>query len=180
MNLLGISGSVRSASTSTALLRALAANATADISMRVFARVDALPIFNPDNEAHDVPEPVAAFCNQIRRADGLIVATPEYVRTLPGGLKNAIDWLVSRDEIIHKPVAIAHASHRGDEMLDALGRVLGTVSDRFEAGVFLRIPIASVEPANVPDVLHRADTRHAMRAFLDRFLETISQNQTAP
>jgi NAD(P)H-dependent FMN reductase len=65
----------------------------------------------------------------VARADGLVIACPEYVRALPGGFKNAVDWLVSRDEIIVKPIALIHASHRGDDMLEQLRLVLGTVSE---------------------------------------------------
>ena len=64
----------------------------------------------------------------IARSDGVLVCSPEYVRGIPGGLKNAIDWLVSGDQIVGRPIALVHASHRGEDMLQALRAVLSTVS----------------------------------------------------
>lgn len=78
----------------------------------------------------------------VAAADGLIVACPEYVHGMPGGFKNALDWLVSRDEVPFKPVMIAHASHRGDQMLEQLADVLTTMSLRIVPEAFVRLPLA--------------------------------------
>jgi len=101
----------------------------------------------------------------VREADGLLVSSPEYVRAIPGGLKNAIDRLVSRDEIIHKPVALVHASHRGDDMLDSLRRVLGTVSSRFDDASFVRFPARNLDAAAVERLLEEPE--HSAR--VERF-----------
>ena len=57
----------------------------------VFARIDNLPMYNQDNEANLPPE-VARFKNEIARADGVLIVTPEHDRSIPAVLKNAIDW----------------------------------------------------------------------------------------
>src|SRR6185295_6490353 len=115
MNILAISGSTRAASANTALLHALARHAPRGVSVEVFDRVAGLPIFTPDREGPPAPPIVESFAAAVARADGIVIACPEYVRAIPGGMKNAIDWLVSRDEIIAKPIALIHASHRGDD-----------------------------------------------------------------
>ena len=162
MRILAISGSARAASRSTALLRALAAVAG---QVRVMDDLAGLPIFSPDREGPPAPEPVEALLAAIAAADAVVICSPEYVHSFPGGLKNAIDWCVSRPEIIHKPVALLHASHRGDEMLGHLRRVLATVTDRFAADVFLRLPLASLPEGEVAVVLRGAKAQEALQAF---------------
>jgi chromate reductase len=114
MRLLAISGSLRRVSTNSALLRAMAGNAPAGVSIDLFEGLGNLPIFNPDREGDLTPQPVLDFARQVGEADGLIIACPEYAHGIPGGLKNALDWLVSRDEIPFKPVMLVRASNRND------------------------------------------------------------------
>jgi chromate reductase, NAD(P)H dehydrogenase (quinone) len=148
MRFLAISGSTRTASTNTALLNALKLAASPEHEITVYDGLQSLPIFSPDLEA-DPPDEVLRFARAVTDADGLIIASPEYVRSIPGGLKNAIDWLVSREELIGKPIALAHASHRGDDMLGDLRRVLSTVSDRFCEEVFLLVHLMKMTPEEV-------------------------------
>lgn len=84
------------------------------------------------------------------------MASPECVRSIPGGLKNAIDWLVSRDELTAKPIALAHASHRGDDMLGQLRLVLGMVSQNFRTDFFLRFPLMGRSEQEIDDLLSQA------------------------
>ena len=161
MQILALSGSARSASTNTALLRAVARAAPDDIRVSVFAEIGGLPVFSPDLEAAP-PSAVAAYIARVEEADGLLIASPEYVRSLPGGLKNAIDWLVSRETLVRKPIALLHASHRGDDMLGALRIVLATVSERFAPDLFLRFPLMKMSPEEIDGFVARpenAETR---------------------
>ena len=88
LRIIGISGSQRQASTNTALLVALSEFFPADVQYRMYNGIGNLPIFNPDMEGDQTPEPVKILARQIERADGLIIASPEYVHGIPGGLKN--------------------------------------------------------------------------------------------
>ena len=179
MNFLAISGSARSGSINTALLRAISEVAPAGISVTVFDRIGELPVFSPDLEGERTPAPVAAFKQAISACDGLILASPEYVRTLPGGLKNAIDWLVSGEEIVGKPTVVAHASYRGDEMLSTLRRVLETVTSNFNEEIFLRIPVGRQPPMGIRAMVHAADGKVLAEAFLARFAEFCRACQAA-
>lgn len=111
---LAISGSLRRVSTNTALLQAMAGSVADDISVEIYRDMGNLPIFNPDREGELTPPPVFDLAAKVRSADGLIIACPEYAHGIPGGLKNLLDWLVSRDEIPHKPVMLLRASSRSD------------------------------------------------------------------
>ncbi|ANL65751.1 NADPH-dependent FMN reductase protein [Rhizobium phaseoli] len=168
MKFLAISGSARRASTNTALLRALQAAAGAAHTVSVYDRVGELPVFSPDLEL-DPPLAVSALAQAIADADGLILASPEYIRSIPGGLKNAIDWLVSRNEVIGKPIVLAHASHRGDDMLAQLRVVLATLSEQFNEELFLRIPLMKLSPEEIAERLSALRHQEEMRSFLDAF-----------
>ena len=171
MHFLAISGSARLVSTNTAMLRALQSAAGTAHAVAIYDRLGELPVFSPDLEQPRPPQPVLAFAQAVAEADGLIIASPEYVRAIPGGLKNAIDWLVSRDELIGKPIALAHASHRGDDMLQQLRIVLATVSDRFNADLFLRFELAKLSPDEISERLGGAGPHAEMRKFLDEFAD---------
>ncbi|MCC0036595.1 MAG: NAD(P)H-dependent oxidoreductase [Hoeflea sp.] len=171
MKFLAISGSGRTVSTNTAMLMAVSKIAQPDHQITVFSDVAGLPVFSPDAEREPLPQSVQAFVDLIRESDGLIISSPEYVRAIPGGLKNAIDWLVSRDEIIGKPIALMHASHRGDDMLAQLRLVLSTVSDRFTDEPFFRIGLMKLSPEEIARVMlepaNQTDVARYIQVFAD-------------
>lgn len=89
--LLGLSGSLRRGSNSTAVLSTIAA-ATSDRADMVVADIGALPHYDQDLDGADAPEPVARLRRQIEAADALVVVSSEFNYGIPGVLKNAIDW----------------------------------------------------------------------------------------
>jgi chromate reductase len=112
MKLLGIAGSLRKSSFNRGLLRAARELLPADVELAEFD-IRGVPFYDGDVEAAGDPEPVVALKDAIREADALLIATPEYNRGIPGGLKNAIDW-ASRpplgSPLAGKPVALLGAS----------------------------------------------------------------------
>jgi chromate reductase, NAD(P)H dehydrogenase (quinone) len=111
MNVLAISGSLREASYNAGLLRAAQELAPAGMTVEI-ATLHGIPNYDGDVEAQGDPPEVASFKEAIREADGVLIATPEYNRGIPGGLKNAIDW-VSRmkdQPFKDKPVALQSAA----------------------------------------------------------------------
>ena len=109
--IVGIAGSLRKASFNAALLRAAAELAPAGTEVEI-ATIAGIPLYNGDLETErGIPAPVAALKDKIAAADGLLLVTPEYNNSMPGVLKNAIDWLTRPAKDIprvfgDKPVAI--------------------------------------------------------------------------
>ncbi len=114
IKVLGISGSLRKASSNTGLLRASQEVAPEGMGVTIFDIKD-LPFYSRDIEAEGDPPPVTALKSAIREADAVMVATPEYNWGTSGALKNAIDW-ASRDReegsLMGKPVTIIGSGGR--------------------------------------------------------------------
>ena len=91
MNIVAISGSLRKDSYNTMLVKALAKLAPEGMQIEI-AGIENLPIYNQDDEV-TFPAVAQALKDRIEKADGVIIATPEYNRSIPGVLKNAIDWI---------------------------------------------------------------------------------------
>ena len=92
MRLLAISGSLRSESYNSCLLRLAAEEAPDGVSVEMYDGLAAIPPYDEDADTHPAPTPVRDLRNRIAEADCLIFATPEYNSSIPGVLKNAIDW----------------------------------------------------------------------------------------
>lgn len=175
MKILAISGSARKESTNTALLRAIKDIAPSDIELTVSDHINNLPVFSPDNEGEKTPTVVEDFIKSVSDADGIIISSPEYIRCIPGGLKNAIDWMVSRTEIIDIPIVLVHASSRGDDMLVSLRRVLATVSSNFFEDLFLRISLIGKSPEQISEMLQTEEYKSQVTPFLLSFVSEIQK-----
>jgi NAD(P)H-dependent FMN reductase len=173
MKLLGLSGSLRRVSTNSALLRAFAENAPAGVTLEISDLVGDLPIFNPDREGEFTPPAVEAFGRSIREADGLVFASPEYAHGIPGGIKNALDWMVSRDEIPNKPALIVRASTRSDYALSALQEVLRTMSLRLKPEIGFSVHLLGRAAERMEETLSAPEARDSMRRALEDFAAWI-------
>ena len=148
MNVLALCGSLRKASINAALLRVAARLATPAADIEVADWLGRLPLFNPDLEAgEELPRGVQALHLAVANAEALLIASPEYAHGVSGTLKNALDWLVSFEPFIHKPVAIINASPRAHHADDALRETLRTMS----AGLVGERSFAVELPGERPD-----------------------------
>ncbi len=134
LNVLALCGSLRKASINAALLRAAARLARPGIDVEIAGWLGRLPLFDPDLEDViadvEVPRAVHALRLAVAAADAILIASPEYAHGVSGTIKNALDWLVSFEPFIHKPVAILNASPRAHHADDALRETLRTMSAR--------------------------------------------------
>jgi len=113
MRVLGISGSLRRDSYNHALLREAAERLPAGAEMVEFEHLREIPPYDADLETAEAPAAVAELRRAMREADAVIVATPEYNHSIPGVLKNALDWAsrpAGQSALTGKPVAVIGAS----------------------------------------------------------------------
>lgn len=128
--ILAISGSTRKYSSNRSILEHIRKSYKDILKLEIFDGIDKLPHFNPDLGNDNTPQVVKDFREKIRMADAVIICTPEYVFSLPGSLKNAIEWNVSTTVFSDKPVAIIVASASGEKAFESLDLVMTTIESR--------------------------------------------------
>ena len=130
MRVLTVCGSLQARSGNRAILEVAARVAPKGVEVIPFDGLGDLPFFNPDLDAEGAPPAVGAWRRAVEDADALLIASPEYGHSLPGSLKNGIDWLIGSGELYRKIVAITASvgdPRRGRMGLSALEQTLGAV-----------------------------------------------------
>jgi len=169
MNILALSGSLRSRSVNTALLRAAARLAPPTMSITVFDGLGRLPLFNPDDEVR-APDAVARLRRRVAVADALIIASPEYAHGVTGTIKNALDWLVAFEPFVHKPVAVLNAAPRAHHADATLRETLRTMAAVVVEPASITLPLLGTgfdEDAIVASRIIAASIRAALTALRD-------------
>jgi len=164
--LLAISGSLRKESYNSALLEALSLIAPAHIEICIFKMLGDLPLFNPDREHENIPA-LLTLKTELQAADGLIIASPEYAHGISGAMKNLLDWLVSGEEFINKPVALFNTSPRAHHAQDALREVITTMSGQIVETASISVPLLGTQ-FSAQDIVRQADL---VEILLDALLE---------
>jgi chromate reductase, NAD(P)H dehydrogenase (quinone) len=182
MRILGISGSLRRDSHNTRLLRGVGELLPEGVELVLFDQLGAIPPYNEDEE-HDTHPAVAALKAAIAGADAVLVATPEYNASIPGVLKNALDWVsrpVQDTPLMGKPAAVIGASTSlfGAVWAQAETRkVLSTIGARV---VDREIPIPQAEEALGADGLPiDDDARELLEATLTELIELAQPERVA-
>ena len=140
MRILAISGSLRDGSYNTALLRALREEAPEGVDVDLWQGLKVIPPYDQDDDVVPGPEAVEAFRELVRESDAVVFSTPEYNSSIPGALKNALDWVsrpVATNPLRYKPVAVIGASSgmfgavwAQAELRKVLGAIGANVIDR--------------------------------------------------
>ena len=125
--ILAICGSTRANSANLQLIRFVEQISADHLQFEIYNDLDKLPHFNPDLDKDVAPAIVEEFRNKIKNADGVLICTPEYVFSLPGSLKNAIEWCVSTTLFSEKPVALITASAHGAKAHESLQLIMRTI-----------------------------------------------------
>ncbi len=130
LNILAISGSLRSSSSNAAIIRTLSGMTPTGVTVSLYDGLADLPHFNPELDTDTPPDAVTDLRKQLKQADGILICTPEYAFGVPGALKNLLDWTVSSGEFVDKPVALITASSSGQYAHPSLLLTLGALSAR--------------------------------------------------
>lgn len=170
MKILALCGSLRRQSRSRVLLQAFQLLAPASMTLEIHPSLGELPLFNPDDEANPATA-VKRFWQATSAADALVIASPEYAHGVTGVIKNALDWLVGREDFPNKPIALLNPSHRAEHADAALREILATMNTQLIADASLRIPATACThdaSALAGDPIYSADIRSALAA-IERF-----------
>lgn len=177
MKLIAISGSLRKGSLNTALLHAAEQALPAGVTLELVPIAE-VPMYNEDIDGDDKPAPVIRLKEAVAAADGLLIATPEYNYALPGGLKNALDWLsrpAYKSVLAHKPVAIMSASKSptgGVRAQGQLKQVLAAVlAEAYPAPEFM-VPVAH-EAFSDAGLLTDENVKSRLQRFITDYLAWI-------
>jgi chromate reductase len=170
MKILAISGSLRSESHNTALLRAAAEEAPVGVEIELWQGLKEIPPYDADDDVVPGPPTVDAFRDAVREADAVLIATPEYNSSVPGALKNALDWAsrpLATNAFRNKPVAVIGSSTGAFGAVWAqaeLRKVLGAMGAR----------VAEVELAvgHAHERLDEEDVRASLRDALEVLVAT--------
>ena len=176
MKILGISGSLRTASVNSAFLRTAATLAPYGVTLVVYDGLGNLPHFNPELDKEPLPVAVTDFRSQLNSSAGVIISSPEYAHGIPGVLKNALDWLVASGELYEKPVTLFNASPRTIYAQASLTETLMVMSARL-------IPEASINAAKPTGDggLHmcaNADLAKRIEGALSTFVKALDRPST--
>jgi len=130
IRVLAMSGSLRRASSNSALVAAVARLAPPAVDVSIYRGLAELPPFNPDIDGDSAPAAVMGFRTALHTCHALLLSSPEYAHGVPGVLKNALDWVVGSGELIDKPVALINTSARATHARASLVETLSVMSAR--------------------------------------------------
>ncbi len=134
-----IVGSASKNSANEHLIRYVAKQLENDFDVYVFNELKSLPHFDPESTINNPPQAVLNFRNHIEQSDGVIICTPEYVFSIPSGLKNAIEWCVATTVFTDKPIGLITASAHGAKGHEELQLIMRTVMAKFTKDTTLLI-----------------------------------------
>jgi chromate reductase, NAD(P)H dehydrogenase (quinone) len=183
MQILAISGSLRQGSYNTALLRAAADLLPPGVTVNLYDHLEEVPAFNEDRVA-DRPESVDRLWDAVAEVDGVLISSPEYNSSIPGVLKNALDWLsrpLIESPLRNKPVAVIGASTSmfgavwaQAETRKVLGAIGARVLDRE-----LPIPHAEEQFDDAGKLVEK-ETEQELDSIVHELVEAIEARAAAP
>jgi NAD(P)H-dependent FMN reductase len=173
---------LREASINSAFCRAAARLAPPSLPVAVYPGLGELPLFNPDLES-DPPRSVQDFRAAVGSADALIIASPEYAHGISGPMKNALDWLVSFEGTVNKPIALVNTSPRARHAYAATLEVLQTMSTCVVAQASVTLPLLGTcvtEEAMIETPQIRRAIEVCLQALADFFRDGARPGATFP
>jgi NAD(P)H-dependent FMN reductase len=177
-----VSGSLRVASTNSALLRTVRAVAPASVEAVLYDGLGGLPHFDPDLDIPPLPTAVADLRVGIHEADAVIFCTPEYAGALPGSFKNFLDWMIGDDQpgsIYMKPVAWINASASPTGAADAhdsLAKVLAYAHAAVVKEACAAIPV-SRQQVDPDGIIHDPAVQSRISAALSALVSTLPPSE---
>jgi chromate reductase, NAD(P)H dehydrogenase (quinone) len=174
--ILAISGSLRGASSNTAILNAAQQLAPANLEVLLFKGLAELPHFNPDLES----EPAAAvleFQQLLKTSSAVIISSPEYAHGVPGSLKNALDWVVGSGELVGKPTALFGVTARGAFAQASLRETLTVMMAHLIEGACIEIPLPNRNSSQA-EIRANTECSSIIKKALEALVAQIEQHSS--
>lgn len=176
-NILAISGSLRTKSANLTIIESIAEMFADKVSMTIYQGLANLPHFNPDLDTDAPPAEVKDFRDRIKEADCVLICSPEYVFSVPGALKNALEWTVSSSDFSGKPTALITASSLGEKAHESLFLVLKTIEAKIDEKTSLLISGARTK-LDEKGKFSDNETLESVTLLIDVLINNI-ENQTS-
>lgn len=163
-----ITGSTRKNSSNYKILKFISENIRAEFEIEIFEDLASVPHFNPDLDTESPPKEVQEFRDKIMQADGVLICTPEYVFSLPGSLKNALEWCVSTTVFSDKKTGLITASASGEIGHEQLTLIMKTLEAKFNDKTKLLIQGVRGKIDEEGKMIHE-ETKVALQNFICNF-----------
>ena len=171
-HILVIIGSAGTTTANEKLVNLIANRISDSFQLTVFNELKSLPHFDPELSVNNPPEAIQSIRSAIEQADGVIICTPEYIFSIPSGLKNLFEWCVATTVFDGKPTGLITASANGKMGHEELQLIARTVMAKFTEASTLLIPGIKGK-FDAEGTLTDDETTRQLTAFLDGFRQLL-------
>jgi chromate reductase len=168
-----INGSASTGSSNQRLIDRISDELKGEFHIVVYNELKSLPHFDPKLSESNPPASIKDFRKRIQEADGIIICTPEYVFSIPSGLKNAIEWCIATVVFSGKPTGIITASAHGQKGHEELQLIMRTVMAKFNGDTTWLIPGVKGKINEQGEIIHDA-TKQELMKFAEAFRQLVS------
>lgn len=171
-NILAIIGSASANSANLKLVEHIGLLTKDNFNLSIYTDLKTLPHFDPELSENNPPEAIIALRNAIQNADGILICTPEYIFSIPSGLKNAIEWCIATTIFTNKPTGLITASASGQKAHEELQLIMKTAMAKFTPETTLLIPGIKGKFDAQGNIIHDK-TLKQLKGFMDTFVGLV-------
>lgn len=175
-NIFAIVGSASRNSSNLHLVKRIREITDPYFTIEIFDSLNTLPHFDTELSIANTPQIILDFRNSILHADGILICTPEYIFSIPSGLKNAIEWCVSTTALSGKPIGIITASASGAKGHEELKLIMKTVDTIFSDETTLLIQGIKSKVDKEGNIID-AKTKIELGNFIKAFIGLVNSKQ---
>ncbi len=172
-NIFAIIGSASSNSSNLKIVEKIASLAENDFQITIFNDLKSLPHFDPELSANNPPKQIVDFRTAIEKADAIIICTPEYVYSIPSGLKNAIEWCIATTIFTDKPTGLITAAAGGEKGQEELQLIMKTAMAKFTNETTLLIQGVKGKFDSSGNLID-PDTEGKLKQFIEAFKKLMA------
>ena len=173
-NIFAIIGSASANSTNLKLVEKIAILTENEFNLTIYNNLKTLPHFDPELSIDNPPKEIIEFRKSIEEADGIIICTPEYVFSIPSGLKNAIEWCIATTIFSDKPTGLITASASGQKGHEELQLIMKTAMAKFTDKTSLLIQGIKGKFDKQGNLIDN-ETKNQLENFIDALMKLINE-----